>query len=54
MAKIVEEIIIIKLSKLVKDKNSGEKLADTKTINNIEQVVQELVGDGVVVELVEE
>ena len=54
MAKIVEEIIIIKLSKLVKDKNSGEKLADTKNINNIEQVVQELVGDGVVVELVEE
>lgn len=54
MAKIVEEIIIIKLSKLVKDKNAGEKLADAKTINNIEQVVQELVGDGVVVELVEE
>ena len=54
MAKIVEEIIIIKLSKLMKDKNADEKLADTKTINNIEQVVQELVGDGIVVELVEE
>lgn len=54
MAKIVEEIIIIKLSKLVKDKNAGENLVDAKTINNIEQVVQELVGDGVVVELVEE
>jgi hypothetical protein len=54
MAKIVEELVIIKVSKLVKDSDADEKLLDSKTINSIEQVVQELVGDGIVVELVEE
>jgi hypothetical protein len=50
MAKIVEEVVIIKLSKLVKDG------VDTSIITNdlqsaLEQVAQELVGDGVVVEV---
>jgi hypothetical protein len=54
MAKIVEELVIIKVSKLVKDSDADEKLLDSKAINSIEQVVQELVGDGIVVELVEE
>jgi hypothetical protein len=54
MAKIVEELVIIKVSKLVRDSDAGEKLLDSKAINSIEQVVQELVGDGIVVELVEE
>lgn len=54
MAKIVEEILIIKLSKLAKDKDDSENLLDQQAINNIEQVIQELVGDGVVVEIVQE
>jgi hypothetical protein len=50
MAKIVEEVVIIKLSKLVKDG------VDTGIVTNdlqsaLEQVAQELVGDGVVVEV---
>ena len=50
MAKIVEEIVIIKLSKLVKDDVvSGIVTDDLQTA--LEQVAQELVGDGVVVEV---
>jgi hypothetical protein len=50
MAKIVEEIVIIKLSKLVKDDVvAGIVTTDLQTA--LEQVAQELVGDGVVVEV---
>lgn len=54
MAKIIEEIIIIKLSKLAKDKSDSKSLLDRDTINNIEQVIQEIAGDNVVVEIVQE
>ena len=52
MARIHEEVIVIKLSKLVKegaDVKSGA-LASEETVAALEQVTQELVGDGVVVE----
>jgi hypothetical protein len=50
MAKIVEEIIIIKLSKLVKDDVvSGIVTNDLQAA--LEQVAQELVGDSVIVEV---
>lgn len=53
MAKIYEEILVIKLSKLVKDDPTAtqDKLASKDTIAALEQVVQELVGDSVVVEV---
>lgn len=53
MAKIVEESIVIKLSKLVKtgDKEGKEKMANAEVVAALEQVVQELVGDGVIVEV---
>jgi hypothetical protein len=55
MAKIHEEIIIIKLSKLVKDSNPEGISADIRMseslLENLEQIVQELVGDGVIVEV---
>ena len=54
MAKIIEELVILKLSKLVRDDSDDQNLLDNKTINNIEQVVQEIVGDGVVIEIVKE
>lgn len=54
MAKIVEELLIIKLSRLAKDKDDTEDLLDKQAINNIEQVIQELLGDSVVVEIVQE
>jgi hypothetical protein len=52
MDKIAEEIIIIKLSKLVKDSEiDSVQLINADTLVNLEAVAQELVGDGVVVEI---
>jgi len=52
MAKIVEELIIIKLSKLVKDNEQSR----SHTVNNdmlasLEAVIQELIGSDVIVEV---
>ena len=51
MAKIQEEVIIIKLSKLVKDGVETSSIIGTEIQQALEQVVQELVGDSVVVEI---
>ena len=51
MAQIQEEIIIIKLSRLVKTIEGAEPLTSDELTANIEAVVQELVGTGTVVEL---
>ena len=51
MAKIQEEVIIIKLSKLVKDGVETSSIVGTEIQQALEQVVQELVGDSVVVEI---
>ena len=54
MAKIVEDVVVIKFSKIVKDSDSevsGIASADVQAA--LEQVAQELVGDGVVVEVVQ-
>jgi hypothetical protein len=54
MAKIVEDVIVIKLSKIVKDSDSAAAgIASPEIQTALEQVVQELVGDSVVVELVQ-
>jgi hypothetical protein len=52
MAKIVEDVVVIKFSKLVKD-DTKESLTilNNEVESAIEQVAQELVGDGVVVEV---
>lgn len=50
MARIVEEVIVIKLSRLVKDSEVTENLASPEVVASIEQVAQQLVGDSVVVE----
>ena len=52
MAKIVEDIIVIKFSKIVKDSEEGGSVATTDVQVALEQVAQELVGDAVVVEVV--
>jgi hypothetical protein len=54
MAKIQEEIVVIRLSKLVKDNSDASQLTDTDFAQNVEALVQELVGDSVVVEVVKE
>lgn len=51
MAKIVEDVIVIKLSKLVKDSEKDSKLSNSEIESALEQVAQELVGEGVVVEV---
>jgi len=53
MAKIQEELIVIKLSKLHKDKNTQmSNLANEDIVGGLEAVVQELVGNDVIVEIV--
>lgn len=54
MAKLHEEIIVIKVSKLVKDSEEANKIADEETVTGLEAVVQELVGAGVLVEIATE
>ena len=50
MAKIHEEIVVIKLSKLVKDTDSGTEVASADIVAALQSVAEELVGAGVVVE----
>jgi len=53
MAKIVTESIVITFSKIVKDTEiSHPNVAGDEVQMALEQVAQELVGDGVVVEVV--
>lgn len=51
MAKIYEEVIVIKLSKLVKNNEEENPLVTDDTTFALEQVVQELVGNNVIVEI---
>lgn len=52
MAKIVEDIVIIKFSRIVKDSNQDPDPALTNEhIAALEQVAQELVGEAVVIEV---
>lgn len=52
MAKIIEELIIIKLSRLVKDNERQlESTASEELLTSLETVVQELVGSDIIVEV---
>ncbi len=52
MAKIVEDVLVVKFSKIVKDNESEKVVLANKEIQQaLEQVAQELVGDGVIVEV---
>jgi hypothetical protein len=52
MAKIQEEVIIIKVSKLVKDSaEDTAQIANQDTLTNLEVIAQELFGEGAVVEV---
>jgi hypothetical protein len=53
MAKIVEDVVVIKFSKIVKDNDKEEtaRIAGKDVEQALEQVAQELVGDGIVVEV---
>ena len=49
--KIIEDVLVIKLSKLVKDSESDEQIVTEDIHTALEQVAQELVGNGVLVEV---
>jgi len=51
MAKIHEEIIVIKLSKLIKNDQTAGALVGQETVAALEAVVQELVGSDIIVEV---
>lgn len=51
MAKIHEEVVVIKLSKLIRDDFVAAPLAGEEVVAALEQVAQELVGDAVIVEI---
>jgi hypothetical protein len=51
MAQIYEEVIIIKLSKLVKTDGAGTVIANEDFVTALTSVAEELVGTGVVVEV---
>jgi hypothetical protein len=51
MAKIHEEIIIIKISKLVKDTDAAGTIATPELVDSLQAVAEELVGSGTIVEV---
>lgn len=51
MATIHEEVIVIKLSKLVKGDGTIQSIVTGDIVAALEQVAQELVGDAIVVEV---
>ena len=51
MAKIIEEIVVIKLSKLVKDLDAGTEIASDDIVAALQSVAEELTGLGVIVEV---
>ena len=53
MAKIIEETVILRVSKLLKNKEdtSDILLADNEFLNSLEQVATELLGSGITVEI---
>ena len=51
MAKIIEEIVVIKLSKLVKDSDAGAEIVSDDTVSALQSVVEELTGAGIIVEV---
>ena len=54
MAKIVEDVLVVKFSKIVKDSDTDNgSLINNDVKAALEQVAQELMGDSVVVEVVQ-
>ncbi|WP_353482440.1 hypothetical protein [Haliscomenobacter sp.] len=50
MAKIHEEIVVIKLSKLVRESDVGVEIATDDIVLALQSVAEELAGAGIVVE----
>ena len=50
MAKIHEEIVVIKLSKLIRESDAGIEIATDDIVSALQSVAEELAGAGIVVE----
>lgn len=54
MAKVHTEVLVIKMSKLIRDKDSDSaQIVNSDTVTNLEAIVQELVGENIIVEIEE-
>lgn len=51
MAKIQEQAVVIKFSKLIKDGDDEKEVIDSDVISSLEAVAQELAGQGIIVEV---
>ena len=54
MAKLNEDMVVIKVSELLKDDDEQRKIMNPEIVNTIEAAVQELVGPGKLVEIIQE
>lgn len=54
MARVIEQMIVIKLSKLVKDDSGDAVLMASDTVSSLEEVVQTLVSEGTIAEIISE
>ena len=54
MAKLNEEMIVIKVSELLKDNDEVTKILDDDMVTNLEAVIQEIAGAGKLVEIIRE
>ena len=51
MAKLQEEVLVIKVSKLLKDTDVEQEILNSETVASLEAVVQELAGANTLVEI---
>jgi hypothetical protein len=51
MAKIHEEIVVIKFSKLVRESDTANTIANDELVTSLGAVAEELAGTGVIVEV---
>ena len=54
MAKLNEEMIVIKVSELLRDSDEVTKILDDDMVTNLEAVIQEIAGAGKLVEIIRE
>ena len=54
MAKLNEDMLVIKVSELLKDNDENRKILNQDIVSTIEAAVQELVGPGKLVEIIQE
>ena len=54
MAKLNEDMVVIKVSELLKDSDEQREIMNPEIVNTIEAAVQELVGPGKLVEIIQD